>query len=715
MIGFLHAGALVGLVAVAVPILIHLLKMNRRKQVVPSLLLFTSLKKTSRRYRIRNWIVLLLRILAVSFLIFLLARPYLRMSMWSASLKSQAPLSLGIVIDDGLSSYLAVAGETLLRRSIRKATRLLKTLSDKDLVVIGFTSDGACSRPMTPRQAVAMLNGARSVPVNTNLRDVMENIWRTLRKDKNGKHCGLVIFAPLTRDLWKDVGVGGEMPRARYVNIDALTNTPVDAFIQNVFEEGNDELCAVRVHGEPFQLNDAFLNVMDSSGTRVSESRLDLDMAIRKTVSISNANFKPGKGVDFELEPIAVGKGGELRRFYWVPEIERERKRILIIYDDTPVSTLYAQIAYVALRSTEDSDSRIDFIDISSDSVRNEKALNNDALVLCPLKDYSRLTKNVTRRVADGERVVVFPPAASVGEFTIFDGDKIEFRPDIVFNSPQKLSVAMGISDDGKRMMSLADKGLAIARIEKIHPPKTNANDQILLFCDQRPVVVKRLGMKGKEIVLFGVGLERGAMDLLTNPVFPQLLKELVLGRQEKYNLTKYVDEIVNAGEWLGIDQGSFLCRFPNGSESVLSWGKEKPFDLFLSEAGIYRFARISQNQIARNATGDLEIKAGADGKLAKQEEASVFYERAVNLPRPDLDMIPKSEVIEAFEDEHVFLRGGDGDLRTHPIAGDADLSAENVVEAGDISPFVGMFLWMVVMLEMVLSTYSANRGRVMK
>jgi hypothetical protein len=79
-IGFLVPAFLIGLIAIGVPLLLHLRRRDRHQPVpFPSLMFLAQMPiRTERRRRITDWPLLLLRVLAVALLVAAFARPFLR-------------------------------------------------------------------------------------------------------------------------------------------------------------------------------------------------------------------------------------------------------------------------------------------------------------------------------------------------------------------------------------------------------------------------------------------------------------------------------------------------------------------------------------------------------------------------------------------------------------------------------------------------------------
>src|SRR5262245_47966344 len=76
-LGFLHPALLWALPLAAVPIVIHLLNRRRFHRVRWAAMdsLLAALKRNRRRLRMEQWLVLLLRVMAVTLLALLVARP----------------------------------------------------------------------------------------------------------------------------------------------------------------------------------------------------------------------------------------------------------------------------------------------------------------------------------------------------------------------------------------------------------------------------------------------------------------------------------------------------------------------------------------------------------------------------------------------------------------------------------------------------------------
>jgi hypothetical protein len=134
--GLLNALFLAGLAAVAVPIVIHLIhKRHSRSMDFPSLMFLRLIDlRMASRQRIRELIVLLLRIAAIALFAFALAKPILRTR--SARAAGRTSTTAVIVVDNSYSMGYKESGVTGLERAKEEAQEVLRTLAAGDSAAI---------------------------------------------------------------------------------------------------------------------------------------------------------------------------------------------------------------------------------------------------------------------------------------------------------------------------------------------------------------------------------------------------------------------------------------------------------------------------------------------------------------------------------------------------------------------------------------------------
>ena len=128
---FLHPLYLLGLAAASLPVLIHLLNRRKLKRIrFPAVrFILLSQKRISRSYRLRHWLLLALRTLAVVFLALLLANPIFQTG--AGLFAGGGPVSLVILLDNSLSMTWSAEGNGF--KQAKEAARfLIASLNDGD-------------------------------------------------------------------------------------------------------------------------------------------------------------------------------------------------------------------------------------------------------------------------------------------------------------------------------------------------------------------------------------------------------------------------------------------------------------------------------------------------------------------------------------------------------------------------------------------------------
>src|SRR5262245_38469168 len=101
---FLTPAFFLGLAAIAIPVLVHLIQRERKRVVeFPSLMFVRRIPYQSvRRRRIRHWALLLLRAAAIALIVAAFARPFLRQEA-TATVAAAGAREIVIVLDQSAS------------------------------------------------------------------------------------------------------------------------------------------------------------------------------------------------------------------------------------------------------------------------------------------------------------------------------------------------------------------------------------------------------------------------------------------------------------------------------------------------------------------------------------------------------------------------------------------------------------------------------------
>ena len=204
MIGFLQPLALFALLATAIPPLLHLLA-RRLPPVVPFpavRYLSETERRHSRRLKLRNLLLLLLRTFLILLIALAMSRPIARVPFGG----SHEPSALGLLVDNSLSSGAVVDGRRVLEALADQARHVLDRAGDDDRLWL-ILADGLPRRASIP-EARAVLDTLSPWPIRLDLSDAIRAVSLAMADDPSPSH-EVVVLSDLQVTAFS-AAVGGE-------------------------------------------------------------------------------------------------------------------------------------------------------------------------------------------------------------------------------------------------------------------------------------------------------------------------------------------------------------------------------------------------------------------------------------------------------------------------------------------------------------------------
>lgn len=421
---FLAPFFLLGLFAVAIPVIIHFLNLRKPRKVAFSTLTFFSelQKSTIRRLKLKRLLLLLVRSLAVLLLALALARPFLPPGLGGVS-NSSATLYL-VVVDNGIrmdrvdadGPYLDQA--KILIRSLAEESR-----SQDRFVIVPTHGDQPASAILTPDRVPDRLENlsiseSGSV-LNQRLR-LLEGLTTSWSGDQT------VLYRITTDD--------GMVADAEYIELpeslgDLLVNYVIlgsesgsNAVVQSIRTAGSVAGPGVAIPIEIVVKNSGrqpAFNVfvsLEVDDRLVGQQQLNLDPGVSETVYLdlipSHSGFIRG---DVILEGDQFRSDN--RHFFslQVPDVLN-----VLLVGDSGANTAFLG---AALQAAEQIQGRIRLTRVTSTNYMDVGQLQNfDAIVLNGLDLIpDDLQEELVRSVQSGRGLVVFPsPRADIGTYNRF-------------------------------------------------------------------------------------------------------------------------------------------------------------------------------------------------------------------------------------------------------------------------------------------------------
>ena len=470
---FLYPLFLFGLAAAALPVLIHLLNRRKLKRVqFPAVrFILLSQKRISRSYRLRHWILLALRTLAIVFLALLLANPIFQTG--AGLFAGGGPVALVVLLDNSLSMRWSGDGNGF--KQAKDAARLLiSALSDGDRAAIVPTNlSGDESFRLTGQKDVLLreLDGIQIADGTANLNLALSKAYELLQQPAGQKEIRLITDMGLTG--WdqfsvaslkqvdpsipfklihigrKEQPLNGAIKEVRLTSQGIGANLPlqIEVTVTNFGErEIKDALAQLSIDGQ--NRGQKLITVPPRTENSVSfQTRLGQPGTHAAQVILKKDGFAGNSSTNFTLEA-------------------QDKLKVLVVDGDPQTSLTQSETFFLsrALNPSDESDASV-FVPtvILADGLSSASLESYQVVMVC---NVASLPENFIAKLPS------FLQAG--GGLLIFSGDK--FQPE---NYNQRLSRDLPGSVGEKKLVSEAN-GEKIAKFDVSHPALQFLADPIL-------------------------------------------------------------------------------------------------------------------------------------------------------------------------------------------------------------------------------------------
>ncbi len=470
---FLYPLFLFGLAAAALPVLIHLL--NRRKlrrvQFPAVRFILLSQKRISRSYRLRHWILLALRTLAVVLLALLLANPIFQTG--AGLFAGGGPVALVVLLDNSLSMRWSGDGDGF-KRAKDAARLLISALGDGDRAAIIPTSVSANETFRLKGQKDVLLrelDGIEIVDGTANLNTALGKAYELLQQPAGQKEIRLITDMGLTG--WDQFSVASlkqvdpSIP-LKVIHIDSKQH-PLDGSIKEVRLNGQGVGANL-----PLQIDVTVTNFGESElkdvlaqlsidGQNRGQKLVSVAPRSENTVTFQTRLAQPGTHAgQVKLQKAGLA-GNDTANFTLDAQ---DKLRVLVVDGDPQTSLIQSESFFLshALNPSGESDSSI-FLPtvILTDGLSSASLDAYQVLILC---NVAALPDSFVAKLPSFFQ--------SGGGVLVFTGDK--FQPE---SYNQKLARDLpGLV--GEKKLGPEANGEKIAKFDAAHPALQFLADPIL-------------------------------------------------------------------------------------------------------------------------------------------------------------------------------------------------------------------------------------------
>ena len=524
---FLFPTFLIGLAAIAIPIIIHLFNFRKYKKVYFTNVQFLKeLKQESdSKSKLKEWLILAMRILAIACLVFAFAQPFIP----GKTKAVQGEKAISIYIDNSFSMESTNKKGTLLENAKEYATEIVNTFNASDkFQLITNDFEGKHQRFVSKEEFMEQLNDVKISSATKILNDVVKRQQDFLQ---NSSSKNKRIF--LLSDFQKNTSVFNktDIDTSMVVSCIPIASSEVsNVYIDSVWFEtpvqqfGTQQIIhATVINKSTKDIENGTLKLFINNA-QVSLNSFNVSAGGKKDVSIS-----------FTVKVKGINKGALKIEDY------------PITYDDNFYFSFNAQTTINALvingketktsgnfKSLMENDSLFVYQENNESSIDYSTFSKTNIIVLNELSSLtSGLTSELQKFVSNGGSLVIFPnKKADLESYnTAFQNLQLPqiTKLDTVNTKTQSINFEQGLYEG---VFDKIDQRMDLPKVfEHFEFTKTtNSNSQslVLLQNGQFLISLNPLG-KGK-VYLFSIPSDENSSNLLKHALFvPTLIKMSIL------------------------------------------------------------------------------------------------------------------------------------------------------------------------------------------
>jgi len=313
-LSFLVPAFLAGLVALGIPILIHLSRRHTDQPVeFPSLMFLRKIpQETQSRRRIQRWPLFLLRCAAIALLVFAFARPFVETGGASVTVPGSGNREMGVLVD---RSYSMSVGDRW-QRAVEAANEAINTLtvSDRGTVIFFDASAESATESTTDRNVLrGAVEDAEPGYRTTRYAPALRYAGRILSSSPLPRH-ELVIISDFQRGGWD--ADGGEtatlrLPAGTSIMPVSVADTAAITNVSIVDAEFEREVVAERERVD-------IIARLSSTGTLEGPVPVTLEVGGR-AVETREATFEGGTAT-VRFSPLTLPQSGSTRATLRLPD-----------------------------------------------------------------------------------------------------------------------------------------------------------------------------------------------------------------------------------------------------------------------------------------------------------------------------------------------------------------------------------------------------------
>jgi len=402
---FVNPLYLFGLLAIAIPVIIHLFNFRRfRKVYFTNVRFLHELKQqTQKQSQLRHLLILAMRILAIAALVMAFAQPYIPYSENKSKMASRNAVS--IFVDNSFSMEATGTNGTLLDESKLKAREIVSAYKSTDLFqLLTCDFEGRHQRLVTRDEFLTMLDEVKISPSVHSFSEIVRRQYDILKSETSAGRNSYII---------------SDFQKSSYANVDFLQDSSISSYLvplkSSVFANLYIDSCWFsQPTQQPGKTSLLSARIWNKSENDLEKIPLKL-LINNQQKSVASIDIKAGRSAVVEL-PFSTHQAGSQHGLLQVTDYP-------VTYDDKFYFSFDVLSSINVLSINGGSENRfLNALYAQDSSVRltnmNEKSLDYsrlsqfDLIILNEIPGLSTgLAEEIKRYVSNGGTILILPAA----------------------------------------------------------------------------------------------------------------------------------------------------------------------------------------------------------------------------------------------------------------------------------------------------------------
>lgn len=423
---FLNPVFLFALAAVALPLVIHLLNVRKPKRIQFSTLsFFKELQKTTiRKIKVKRWILLLLRFLAIACLAVVLARPFLPPSLSSGGASNQ-PSLVAILVDNSISMERIGAKGPLIDQAKEMVQVIADASKEQDRFIIQTTNGESVNSSISTANQLKNKTNAISIQQSGAFIKERLSVLFSALDESPYQNKKVYLIGDGSSNVLEIIAEEFEEESKMY-SISILEVEHVN--VQNTFVEQVGTSSSIVGSGIPFVANVTVKNAgniiaanqfltLTVEGETVGQYQLQLEAGVSETFS-----FEVNPTASGSISGVASIEGDGFtadNQYYFSIHVPDQRNVLWVTESNqNPNEISYTSVIFEA----QGDENQLAYTKTTLDDVNSNNLADYDVVLIDKLSNIPEFSFSTLQEfVQQGKGVVIYPsPTANITNYNKF-------------------------------------------------------------------------------------------------------------------------------------------------------------------------------------------------------------------------------------------------------------------------------------------------------